>query len=139
MWESGKLAQHYELLGLRFEDAQGRQLGVNGSLSMVGWPQSLSLTADIAPSLIYAEGWHQGVVENGLCVIEKPWKVPHDARLESAEMTVECWVKIPEGLKSSGRGYLLAKNGHEGSHGHYSFKALQQNLWVVFGSGSSPS
>jgi len=122
LWESGRMVQHYELLGLRFEDAQGRQLGVNGSLSMVGWPQSLSLTADLAPSLIYQQGWHQGVVENGLCVIEKPWKVPHDARLESAEMTVECWVKIPESMKSAGTGYLLAKNGHEGSHGHYSFK-----------------
>ena len=124
LWESGRLAQHYELLGLRFEDAQGRQLGVNGSLSMVGWPQSLSLTADITPSLIYEEGWHQGAVKNGLCVIEKPWKVPHDARLDPESITVETWVKIPESMKSPGHGYLLAKNGHEGSHGHYSFKIL---------------
>ena len=122
MWESGRLAQHYELQDLRFEDKQGRQLGVNGSLSLVAWPQSLSLTADIAPSLIYSEGWSQGVVKNGLCVLEKPWQVPHDARLEYAEMTVECWVKIPESMKSAATGYLLAKNGHEGSHGHYSFK-----------------
>ena len=122
LWESGRLAQHYELHGLRFEDAQGRQLGVDGSLSLFAWPQSLSLTADLAPSLIYTEGWHQGAVKNGLCVLEKPWQVPHDARLESPEMTVECWVKIPESMQSAGDGYLLAKNGHMGSHGHYSFK-----------------
>ncbi len=122
LWESGRLAQHYELHGLRFEDAQGRQLGVDGSLSLFAWPQSLSLTADLAPSLIYTEGWHQGAVKNGLCVLEKPWQVPHDARLENAEMTVECWVKIPESMQSAGDGYLLAKNGHMGSHGHYSFK-----------------
>jgi hypothetical protein len=122
LWESGRLVQHYELLGLRFEDAQGRQLGVDGSLSLVAWPQSLSLTADIAPSLIYTEGWHQGAVKNGLCVLEKPWQVPHDARLEPKELTVECWVKIPESMQSTGDGYLLAKNGHEGSPGHYSFK-----------------
>jgi hypothetical protein len=124
LWESARLTQHYELLGLRFEDSQGNQLGVNGSLSLMGWPHALSLTADIAPSLIYEEGWHQGVVINGLCVIEKPWKVPHDVRLDPDFLTVETWVKIPESMKSPAHGYLLAKNGHEGSHGHYSFKIL---------------
>lgn len=122
LWESGKIAQHFELQGVKFETAQGRELGVTSSLSLVGWPESLSLTLDIAPSLTYEDGWQQGIVKNGLCVIEKPWEVPHDARLESPEMTVECWVKIPESLKSSDSGYLLAKNGHEGSVGHYSFK-----------------
>jgi hypothetical protein len=122
LWESGRLAQHYELHGLRFEDSQGRQLGVDGALSLFAWPQSLSLTADLAPSLIYTQGWHQGAVKNGLCVFEKPWQVPHDGRLENAEMTVECWIKIPESMQSAGDGYLLAKNGYEGSHGHYSFK-----------------
>ncbi|WPJ96211.1 LamG domain-containing protein [Coraliomargarita algicola] len=125
MWESGKVAQHYELHGLQFEDSHGRRLGVDGSLSLVAWPQTLSMTAEIAPSLIYADGWHEGVLGNGLCVVEKPWQVPHDPRLEASEMTVECWVKIPTSLASTSSGYLLAKNGHEGKAGHYSFKIRQ--------------
>ena len=137
LWESGQLAQHYELLGLEFEDAHGRPLGVNGSLSLLAWPNSLSLTADITPSLIYEAGWHEGVVNNGLCVIDKPWKVAHDDRLEYPEMSIECWVKIPESLKSPAQGYLLAKNGHEGSHGHYSFKIVHgrvsANMNIVTG------
>ncbi|MFQ3242418.1 MAG: hypothetical protein ACI9JZ_002114 [Lentimonas sp.] len=125
LWESGRVAQHYELVGLNFEDAQGRKLELDGSLSLVGWPESLSVTADIAPSHQYEAGWHHGVVGNGLCVIDKPWQVPHDAGLESPKLTVECWVKIPEKLQSPNRGYLLAKNAHDGVLGHYSFKIQQ--------------
>ena len=81
MWESGRLGQHYEIKGLEFEDASGRKLGVNGNLRLVAWPQSLNLTADIAPSHQYVEGWHEGVVGSGLCVMDEPWKQAHDPRL----------------------------------------------------------
>jgi hypothetical protein len=121
MWESGRLGQHYEIKGLEFEDAMGRKLGVNGNLRLVAWPQSLTLTADIAPSHQYVEGWHEGVVGSGLCVMDEPWKQAHDPRLESAEMTVETWVKFPGALAAMPRGTILAKNGHIGTPGHFSF------------------
>lgn len=56
LWESGRWAQHYELQGLKFEDSQGHALAVNDSLSLVAWPESLSLKADIAPSHLYVDG-----------------------------------------------------------------------------------
>ena len=121
MWESGRMGQHYEIKGLEFEDAMGRKLGVNGNLRLVAWPQSLTLTADIAPSHQYVEGWHEGVSGSGLCLIDKPWKQAHDPRLESPEMTVETWVKFPAVLGAMPRGTILAKNGHPGTPGHYSF------------------
>jgi hypothetical protein len=126
LWESGQWAQHYELLGLKFEDSSGRQLAVNGSLSLVAWPQSLSLTADIAPSHMYQDGLHDGVVHNGHCVLDTSWKVAHDARLESPEWTVECWIKVPQALRSFEKGVLLAKNGN-GARGHYRFE-MQHGL-----------
>lgn len=121
LWESGRMTQHYELLDLNFEDAEGRALACHGSLDLMMWPDSLSFTTELAPSYVYTDGWHHGVEGNGLCVIEKPWKVPHDARLEPQELSVECWVKIPEELESEAYGYLLAKNGHLGTPGHYGF------------------
>lgn len=121
LWESGRYVQRYDLLGLKFENEDGRPLGVRGSLDIVAWPESLSFTAEIAPSLLYEDGWTQGVVDKALCVIKEPWMVPHDSRLESESMTVEAWVKIPKELESGKWGYLLAKNHHEGIEGHYSF------------------
>jgi len=121
LWESGRMTQHYELLDLNFEDADGVSLACHGSLDIMMWPNSLTFTTELAPSYVYADGWHHGVEGNGLCVIEKPWKVPHDARLEPQELSVECWVKVPEELESAAHGYLLAKNGHLGTPGHYGF------------------
>lgn len=139
LWESGQLAQHYELQGLNFEDAAGNSLGVNGSLSLFAWPGSLTLTAEIAPSIIYQDGWIHGVDVNGLSVIEKPWVVSHDPRLDPTELSVECWVQIPESLADSGNGYLLAKNGHEDAKGHYSFSLrkgrVYANMNVMRGKG----
>ena len=121
LWESARMTQHYELLDLNFEDANGRALACHGSLDIMMWPNSLTFTTELAPSYVYADGWHHGVKGDGLCVIEKPWKVPHDARLEPQGLTVECWVKVPEELESAAHGYLLAKNGHLGTPGHYGF------------------
>ena len=139
MWESGRLAQRYDLLALDFEDESGQRLGVQGVLDVVAWPESLSFTAQLAPSLIYKDGWTQGVVDKGLCVIQKPWNVAHDRRLEHKTMTVEAWVKMPKELESGAWGYLLGKNKHEGHPGHFSFtyrhKSVTANM--NFGGGGA--
>jgi hypothetical protein len=49
MWESGRLVQHFDLLGLVFEDSTGGQLDCEGTLDLVAWPDALSLNLDIAP------------------------------------------------------------------------------------------
>ena len=121
MWESGRLVQRYDLLGLDFESADGRPLGLQGTLDIVAWPESLSLTATIAPSVVYQDGWTPGLVDKALCVVDKPWKVEHDPRLENETLTVEFWVKVPKELENGGWGYLLAKNRHQGIPGYFSF------------------
>ena len=49
LWESGRFVQHFELEGLQFEDAAGRPLPIAGSLFVVAWPDSLTLTVSIRP------------------------------------------------------------------------------------------
>lgn len=49
MWESGRFVQRFELEGLKFEDGAGRPLAVPGSLFVVAWPDSLTLTASLRP------------------------------------------------------------------------------------------
>ena len=50
MWESGRYVQHYELLGLNFQDSDGKKLPCEGSLDLVAWPDSLAFNAMIAPA-----------------------------------------------------------------------------------------
>ena len=123
LMESGRMAQHYRLHNLNFKDANGVPLATQGTLSLMMWPQSLTLTAALAPSAFYLQGWHVGVANKGLCVMHEPWVVPHDDRLEAEEMTVEAWVKLPQQLLPNSHDpyYLLAKNGHSGHTGNYSF------------------
>jgi hypothetical protein len=49
MWESGRYVQHFELEGLKFEDDAGKALAVSGSLFVVAWPDSLTLTVSVRP------------------------------------------------------------------------------------------
>ena len=54
------MMQHFELRDLQFEDAQGLRLSTHGSVRLVLWPQSLSVTADLGPGVDYADGWFTG-------------------------------------------------------------------------------
>jgi len=49
LWESGRLVQHFDLLGLKFEDSAGNPLDCHGALDLLAWPGSLTLTAEVAP------------------------------------------------------------------------------------------
>lgn len=48
MWESGRLVQHFDLLDLKFEDEEGNSPGCFGTLDLLAWPDSLTLTAEVA-------------------------------------------------------------------------------------------
>ncbi|MEI6647825.1 MAG: hypothetical protein WCP12_17445 [bacterium] len=57
MWESGRFVQHFEFVDLKFQNATGKVLGCKGNLSLVAWPDSLTLTTALAPDPANAEGW----------------------------------------------------------------------------------
>ncbi len=56
LWESGRFVQHYDFSGLKFEDAAGRLLNCSGTLDLVAWPDSLTITASLTPGSF--EGTH---------------------------------------------------------------------------------
>ena len=57
MWESGRFVQHFELVALKFQNASGKSLACTANLSLVAWPDSLTLTASLAPDPANTEGW----------------------------------------------------------------------------------
>ncbi len=119
MWESGRIAQHFDLLDLRFVDEAGNQLPCFGRLDVVAWPGSLTFTAELAPDLLYTDGPCQGVVGSGLCIVDKPLDIPHSPELEPEKLTAECWVNIPERMNPKVYGWMLCKNDHEWGEGNY--------------------
>ncbi len=120
LWESGRYVQHFDLQGLDFRDEAGNTLGCNATLDVVAWPRKFALTAELTPSIIYADGPTEGISGAGLCVVDKPLDIPHSPNLEHPMMTVECWVKIPEVLAGR-QGWLLCKNRNEHQDGNYGF------------------
>lgn len=121
MWEAGRLAQHYDFLDLQFADEAGQKLPCYGSLKLVAWPGSLSLTAQLSPDNLYDEGPIAGAVGGGWCVRKKPLDIPHSPKLEPQHLTVACWVNVPEKLYDDTYGWLLCKNGNEWEPGNYGF------------------
>jgi hypothetical protein len=47
LWESGQVAQHYDILGLVFKDHAGEQLIYSGKIDLVAWPDTLTMTVDL--------------------------------------------------------------------------------------------
>jgi len=122
MWESGRFVQRLELQELEFYNAQGRKLGASGSLDIVAWPGSLNFTASLSPSLIFRDGLHQGVNGNGYCVMTNHFEIPHQDSMEHEEFTLEGWVYVTSEFLEENKGYLISKNGWDGSKGNVGFK-----------------
>ena len=99
LWESGRFVQHFDLRGLVFRNADGDELGCDGTLDLVAWPESLTLTADLSPAPIYRDGPIPGLSGNGLCVIDKPRDIPHAPALD------------PETLTATTLGFVAASPG----------------------------
>jgi hypothetical protein len=62
MWESGRFVQHFELEDLLFQSASGKALNCKADLDLVAWPDSLTLTASLAPAAAEGAGWSQAKV-----------------------------------------------------------------------------
>lgn len=121
LWESGRFVQHFDLLDLKFKDDAGNELSCYGVLDLVAWPGSLTLTSELTPSLVYANGPNLGVSGNSLCVIDAPLDIPHSPAIDPETITVECWVNMPATLESDTHGWLICKNENEWKEGNYGF------------------
>ena len=118
LWESGRIAQHYEMRELRFEDADGNVLPALASMSLVAWPQSLAFTLDVRPECDYGNGPAPGRQGNGFAVRTEPLEFPHTPELDSKEFTVSCWFQRDERTRAGGR-FLFGKNHNENRDGYF--------------------
>ena len=118
LWESGRIAQHYEMRELRFEDSEGHSLPALASLSVVAWPQSLTFTLDMRPEFEHANGPAPGRQGNGFAVVTEPLEIPHAPGLDSKEFTVAFSFKIDNRSRPGGL-VLLGKNHNEHRDGYF--------------------
>ena len=49
LWESARLAQHYDFNGLEFVDDAGELLVANAKLDLVAWPDSMTFNVEMEP------------------------------------------------------------------------------------------
>ena len=125
LWESGRYVQHFEFQELDFSNAKGKKLQSLSKLNIFAWPESLTFTLNAKPVITYQDGINKGVSGNGLCVINKPLTVPHSDKIDPENLTLECWVNIPEVLKQKkSHGWIICKNENEWEDGNFGFRML---------------
>lgn len=118
-WESGQLAQHYDVLGMMFADDAGNRLQCASRFGLVAWPDSLTFRLELEPDHLFADGPAEGVVGNGHCVNKQPHDFPRDTA-DPAVLTLECWVKSPAALPADGMWYLC-RGRNQWTDGHVGF------------------
>jgi len=118
LWESGRIAQHYEMRELRFEDSEGNILPAVTSMALVAWPQNLAFTLDVLPEFDYANGPSPGRSGNGFSVRTVPLEIPRSPELDSKEFTVACSFKRDQRSRSGGT-ILFGKNHNEYCEGYF--------------------
>lgn len=121
MWESGRIAQHFNITDLIFKDEQGSELTCTSDLNIVVWPRSLTLNATLTPAHRYLDGPLTGIVGDGRCIINQPEDIPHQDAIDPAILTVETWIKVPEEIAKSNFGWVLCKNRNEITEGNFGF------------------
>lgn len=121
LWESGRYLQNWEIQHLIFEDPDGNTLNCEARLQVVGWPDSLTLTAEITPELPFVDGPSAGVVGNGYCIAETPIALDRSSEQDFEAFTLEGWVNVPRNLEKSGKGWLISKNGGRDDDGQIGF------------------
>ena len=122
LWESGRIAQNFELYDVTFKNDAGEKLPCLASLHLVGWPDSLALTAELTPSTIYQDGPVQGVESAGWCVFDKHVDLPVASGQDAPAVTLEAWINMPENIAGERRlGWLVCKGGNEWQDGNFGF------------------
>lgn len=120
MWESGTVAQHFDIRSLVFKDESGKELSCSGKLDIVGWPENLTFSVELSPEQSYADGPVEGIVGSGLCIITKPFDIPHKKSIDPEKFTLESWVKVPQKFPDN-TGWLFCKGYHEHADGNFGF------------------
>lgn len=84
LWESGQIAQHYDVLGLVFKDDAGEQLIYSGNIDLVAWPDTLTMTVDLNTNVskdskkgvrIPPSEWQGASLSIRLKTEEKEWQI----------------------------------------------------------------
>lgn len=119
LWESARLAQHYDFNGLEFVDDAGELLVANAKLDLVAWPDSMTFNVEMEPIIKLGDNIQQGVVGKGQGVYNQSRLIEHKPELEHEQFTVEAWVKVPEAYIHKNRSWIVSKNGHEGTDGYF--------------------
>lgn len=137
LWESGRYLQNFDIQHLIFEDPEGNQLDCEARLQVVGWPDSLTLTAEITPSLPFVDGPSFGVAGNGYIVADKPISLDTPEKAEKETFTLECWTHLPRNPAKTNDGWLLSKNGGPNDDGHIGFYHRNKRIeaWMNTGGG----
>lgn len=62
MWESGRFVQHFEFENVAFQSVSGKTLRCHANMSLVAWPDSLTLTTTLAPAPSETNGWRHAKI-----------------------------------------------------------------------------
>ncbi len=122
IWESGRIFQHFDILGLNFTSPAGEELPCKADLNIKVWPKSLKINAALQPSLAYSEGSHLGVVGTGLCSLEGKQTLQLNAPIDASQFTLEQWIKIPDLLDRDNKGTLYKWGGNSNTANSCTFK-----------------
>jgi len=128
LWESARYVQHFEVQGLVFKSADGETLATDSLLRIIAWPNSLTLTAEVAPAITYNNGPEFGVHGKAQCVVEQPHVIADQPGLENEQFTIESWVKVPKVFYTKSRGWIICKNRHEAIEGNYGFSLFGRQI-----------
>jgi hypothetical protein len=137
MWESGRVAQHYDLRELNLLNDKGERLNCSGDLKLVAWPDSLALTATLTPTIAFADGRvPEGVNGAAHMIIDKDLIYPHEDGLEAETFSLEFWYHEPETLATQNHlQWILGKNANEWAEGCYGFVCKAWNIEFVMNIG----
>jgi hypothetical protein len=138
LWESGRFAQHYELYNLEFVDEQGNLLGGNSNLRIIGWPDSLTLTAEITPSPLYTEGTVIGATRAGLAIEMSGIEIPHSEAIDPTRFTLEGWFKLPEQWMYPERfAWIASKNKNLNTDGFFALLVERDHPAAILNIGGN--
>lgn len=119
MWESARLAQHYDFSGVEFTDGQGGKLVADAKLDIVAWPHSMTFNLQMQPVVELVDGVQPGVTDKGYGVLKESLLISHQPSLEHEQFTAEAWIKVPEAAIHKNRSWVFSKNDNEGSDGYF--------------------
>lgn len=123
MWESGQVAQHFDLRRLALRNDAGELLTCSGELKLVAWPDSLTLTAKVTPIVEFADGRvGHGVSGAAHMIMDQDVTFPHQDGMESETFTLEMWLHEPTQFADQTiHQWVIGKNENEWEEGCFGF------------------